>query len=105
MSPEMLRTTGDRICNLKKAFNIREGWTSADDWLPKRVFRDPIPSGPGQGVRMQEEELRVMIEAYYTARGWTPDGLIPAAKLAALGLEDMVRKETGIEGHAGSTGD
>jgi aldehyde:ferredoxin oxidoreductase len=105
MSPEMLRTTGDRICNLKKAFNIREGWTSADDWLPKRVFRDPIPSGPGQGVRMQEEELRVMIEAYYAARGWTPDGLIPAAKLAALGLEDMVRKDTGLEGQAGGTGD
>jgi aldehyde:ferredoxin oxidoreductase len=105
MSPEMLRTTGDRVCNLKKAFNIREGWTKADDWLPERVFRDPIPSGPGQGVRMKEEELRIMIQAYYAARGWTPDGFIPAAKLAALGLEDMVGKDTGPEGHVDGTGD
>lgn len=88
-SPEMLKLTGERICNLKKAFNIREGWTSADDWLPRRVLREAMPSGPGEGVHMTQEELQTMIADYYAARGWTPDGLIPEEKLVALGLVDI----------------
>lgn len=89
MAPEELERTGERICNLKKAFNIREGWTPADDWLPRRVLRDAMPSGPGQGVHMTEEELRTMIAGYYAARGWTSDGWIPREKLVELGLEDI----------------
>jgi len=89
MTPEELERTGERICNLKKAFNIREGWTPGDDWLPRRVLRDAMPSGPGRGVHMTEEELRTMIRSYYAARGWTPDGFIPWEKLVELGLEDI----------------
>jgi aldehyde:ferredoxin oxidoreductase len=33
-----------------------------------------------------------MIDGYYEARGWTPDGLIPPEKLAELGLEDLIEK-------------
>ena len=95
-SGEMLATAGERICNLKKAFNIREGWTAADDWLPERALRDPIPSGPGQGVHMRENELRAMIDGYYAARGWTADGLIPREKLAALDLKS-VAEDVGVE--------
>jgi aldehyde:ferredoxin oxidoreductase len=38
------------------------------------------------------EELRLMIDDYYEARGWTEDGLIPPEKLAELGLEDPTQK-------------
>jgi aldehyde:ferredoxin oxidoreductase len=96
MSPEELKLCGERICNLKKAFNIREGWTAADDWLPPRVLREAMPSGPGRGVHMLESELRAMIAGYYAARGWTADGLIPRDKLVALGLED-VAEDVGVE--------
>ncbi|HMQ54485.1 MAG TPA: aldehyde ferredoxin oxidoreductase family protein [Anaerolineae bacterium] len=89
ITPEFLAKAGERVCNLKKAFNIREGWTKGDDWLPKRVLKDAMPSGPGKGVHMTEAELRVMIDSYYAARGWTEDGLIPAEKLAALAMEDI----------------
>ena len=89
LSPEELTEVGERVCNLKKAFNIREGWTKADDWLPPRVLEDPIPSGPAQGSFITPAELRMMIDDYYDARGWTPDGLIPRSKLIALGLEDI----------------
>jgi aldehyde:ferredoxin oxidoreductase len=89
LAPEEFARTGTRICNLKKAFNIREGWQSADDWLPARALRDAMPSGPGKGVHMTEEELRVMIESYYDARGWTKDGFIPREKLEDLGLTDI----------------
>lgn len=99
LAPEDFARTGERICNLKKAFNIREGWQPSDDWLPARAMRDAMPSGPGEGVHMTDEELRIMIDSYYAARGWTEDGFIPADKLEALGLGDMTA-EVGVEAQA-----
>jgi aldehyde:ferredoxin oxidoreductase len=95
MTPEELREVGERACTLKKAFNIREGWTKADDWMPPRVLEDPLPSGPGKGTVLAPEELRMMIDDYYQARGWTSEGLIPKSKLIALGLEDIA-EEIGV---------
>jgi len=96
LSPEELAATGERVWNLKKAFNIREGWTRADDWMPDRVFDDPIPSGPSKGSHLTREELCMMISDYYGARGWTSEGLIPRSKLIALGLED-VANDVGVD--------
>lgn len=45
MTPDELEKTGERIWNLKKAFNIREGWTRKDDTLPPRIMKNPIPEG------------------------------------------------------------
>ena len=42
------------------------------------------------GVGLSLEELDYMIGSYYRARGWTGDGLIPASKLAELGLIELV---------------
>ena len=90
LTPEMLATAGSRICNLKKAFNISEGWTAADDRLPRRALADAVPAGPNrEPLVMQEAELRAMIGGYYAARGWTADGLIPKSQLIALGLGDL----------------
>jgi len=96
MTGAELEAVGERVWNLKKAFNIREGWTKADDWLPGRCLSDPMPSGPGKGVFVTPEELRLMIDDYYEARGWTPEGLIPKSKLIALGLEDIA-EEIGVD--------
>jgi aldehyde:ferredoxin oxidoreductase len=97
MSPAELMRCGERISNLKKAFNIREGWTRSQDWLPPRVFRDPIPHGPAQGHCLTEEELTIMIDDYYQARGWTDQGLIPREKLEELGLGDLWPSLEGVE--------
>jgi len=96
MTAEELKLVGERVWNLKKAFNIREGWTKEDDWLPGRVLEDPVPSGPAKGYVVTAEELRMEIDAYYEARGWTPDGLIPKSKLRQLGLDD-VAEAVGVE--------
>ncbi|MBC7263387.1 MAG: aldehyde ferredoxin oxidoreductase family protein [Chloroflexi bacterium] len=95
MTPDDLRTLGERVCNLKKAFNIREGWTKQDDWLPPRFTEEPIPDGPAKGHYVTPEELRLGIDDYYEARGWTKDGLIPKEKLIELGLEDIA-EEVGV---------
>jgi len=92
LTTEDLKQVGERVCNLKKYFNIREGWTKEADWLPERLLEDPLPDGGDQGTTLTPEELRLMIDDYYAARGWTEDGLIPAEKLAELGLEDLTQK-------------
>ena len=91
-----LEAVGERVCNLKKAYNIREGWTRADDILPPRVMQDPIPSGPGKGSFVTPEELALMVNSYYKARGWTHRGQIPRSKLISLGLND-VATDIGVE--------
>jgi len=89
MTPDELRLAMERAWNLKKAFNIREGWTKDDDWLPPRFVKDPLPAGGSKGAYVKPKDLRMMIQSYYEARGWTPEGLIPKEKLVALGLEDI----------------
>lgn len=91
-TPAEVKLVGERVNNLKKLFNIREGWRPEDDWLPPRVFRDPLPDGVAKGVVLTEEELRSMISGYYEARGWTEQGFITEAKLRQLGLEDVAAK-------------
>jgi aldehyde:ferredoxin oxidoreductase len=86
-----LRRVGERISNLKKLFNIREGWTRADDTLPARCLEEPLPDGPGAGQRLSREDLDLMIAGYYAARGWTEDGLVPDQKIADLDLSTLVR--------------
>ena len=90
MTEGELRLAGERINNLKKLFNIREGWSRSEDTLPRRVFDEKLPSGVVAGVGLTEEELDYMIQGYYKARGWTEDGLIPDSKLAELGLSNML---------------
>jgi aldehyde:ferredoxin oxidoreductase len=90
MTPDVLQQAGERINNLKKLFNIREGWTRADDTLPPRVLQEKLPSGVVAGVGLTRDELDYMIGGYYRARGWTEEGLIPASRLAELGLEELI---------------
>ena len=97
MTPADLKAAGERINNLKKLFNIREGWQYGDDWLPPRLFTDPITDGDGKGTVVTEEELKLMISDYYQARGWTARGLVPASKLRALELEDNVTPFKGLQ--------
>jgi aldehyde:ferredoxin oxidoreductase len=89
LTPEEFRRTGERITNLKKAFNIREGWRREDDTLPPRILTDALSDGAVQGVGLTRAELDLMIDGYYRARGWAPDGMIPEAKLQELGLGDL----------------
>ncbi len=86
---------GERAHTIKKAFNIREGWTRKDDHLPYRWMHEPMKEGASAGHVVSEEELEYMKDLYYKAKGWTKDGLIPKEKLIALGMED-VAEEIGV---------
>ncbi len=96
MSLDELKQAGERIHNLKKLFNIREGWSRRDDALPPRTLQEPLSTGVVAGVGLTQEELDYMIAGYYQARGWNDDGSVPDTKLAELGLLDLLPESSGV---------
>lgn len=66
-----LLACGERICNLERMFNLREGFCAADDDLPDFIKNRAVSTGPSRG---QVVELEPMLAEYYRARGWSPDG-------------------------------
>ena len=82
-----LEQTGERICNLERAFQVREGVDRSSDTLPHRVMHEPIPDGPHKGMYCPPEELEAMKDEYYTLRGWDDNGIPTAETLGRLGLD------------------
>ncbi len=74
---------GERINNLTRAFNVREGFTRKDDALPDRCLKEPHTSGPCKGLVVRLDE---MLDEYYSLSGWSPDGIPTREKLESLGL-------------------
>jgi len=72
-----LRETAQRIVAARKWYNIREGWTPAEDTLPARFFNQPLPDGVTRGAVLSKSRLSEMIQQYNVARGWTKDGYVP----------------------------
>ena len=85
-----LRATARRIVVAKRAFNVREGWTRADDDLPERLLSEPVQVASGREATLTRERLHDMIEAYYRARGLQPDGRPTDGQLADLRIEALV---------------
>lgn len=87
MDAAELERVGERIVNLERLFNVREGVRRRDDVLPWKVMHEPIPDGPSAGMHCPPEELDRMLDAYYALRGWGADGVPTPAHLRALGLD------------------
>jgi len=86
MTGEEMRLAGERMSNLARLYNIREGLTRKDDTLPPRIMKDPIPRGVAKGSYVHPEELDTLLDGYYEARGWTKEGVPTKAKIEELGL-------------------
>jgi len=85
------RKAGERVYNLARAFNVREGLTRADDTLPKRLLEEPLPEGPAEGHKV--EKLDQMLDAYYEFRGWDKKtGKPTTERLKELELDYVVDK-------------
>ncbi len=86
VTADELERAGERIVNLERLFNVREGVRRAQDVLPWRVMHEPIPDGPSAGMHCPPAELDAMLDDYYRLRGWDADGVPTPARLHALGL-------------------
>jgi aldehyde:ferredoxin oxidoreductase len=86
-----LNKVGERMFNLERAFNVREGFSREQDTLPKRILTEPLHTrkapGEGQIVSHQDEFL----DKYYRLRGWTKNGIPTEKKLKELGLDFAVK--------------
>ncbi|MEM0058611.1 MAG: aldehyde ferredoxin oxidoreductase family protein [Candidatus Bathyarchaeia archaeon] len=90
-TPEEMRLKGERINNLARVINVREGLSRKDDTLPWKVMNVPIPDeGPSKGAYVSKEELDLMLDDYYEVRGWTRDGVPTPEKLRQLGIDDLI---------------
>ncbi|MEM1856556.1 MAG: aldehyde ferredoxin oxidoreductase family protein [Thermoplasmata archaeon] len=92
MTLSELMVIGERTYNVARAFNVREGFSRKDDYLPERVLKDPIPKGVSKGSFVRKEELDSMLDEYYQARGWSMDGIPTKAKLHELELDDIANE-------------
>ncbi len=86
---EDMQKAGERIYNLEKAYNVREGWTKKDDYPPPRVMKDPILDGASKGSLVSEEEFDRMLSAYFEARRWNKNGIPTKQKLSELALNEV----------------
>ena len=103
-----LLTIGERVWNLERLFNIREGLTKKDDRLPyrfanvpmpnkvysakeKRALAPPVEVPPFGKIEKQPSagsisHVSEMLPDYYAKRGWSADGVPTSSKLKNLGL-------------------
>jgi len=77
-----VNATGERIYNLERYYNNLAGFREGSDTLPERFTKEPSTLAGSKG---HVSELSDMLAEYYAARGWE-NGVVPEAKLRALGI-------------------
>jgi len=84
MSPEEMVTQAHRGLTLARLFNLREGFTRADDALPRR-FAEALPKHSG----LTGEQLDKIVTEYYVEQGWDSQTGVPTADtIRELELEE-----------------
>jgi aldehyde:ferredoxin oxidoreductase len=81
-----LAITAQRIVMTKRLFNVREGWTREEDWLPERFLSEPVALDSGRQATLSAERLESMISSYYRGRGLELTGLPRTETLTELDL-------------------
>ncbi|MFZ7120210.1 MAG: aldehyde ferredoxin oxidoreductase family protein [Eubacteriaceae bacterium] len=89
---EELQKVSERIYNLERCFNVREGKDRKDDTLPSRFMNEPIPEGPSKGMVTTKKELDTMLDEYYQIRGWNTNGIPTKEKLDSLDLQEAAKE-------------
>ncbi len=88
--PAYLDQIGERIICLERSFNVREGFSRKDDTLPARMLTEPLKNaGPSTGQVVRK--LDTLLDEYYQAFGYTPQGIPSAERLRQLGLEWVIK--------------
>ncbi|MBW1836032.1 MAG: hypothetical protein JRI99_03565 [Deltaproteobacteria bacterium] len=86
---ELLKA-GERACNLRNAFNLREGASRETKFMPKRFTSERQKFGAEWREPLQEEYLNQLIDEYHDERGWNLDGTIREEKIKELGLDEYM---------------
>ncbi len=76
---EDLMLAGERIWNVERLYNVREGFGKEDDILPDRFFEEKV-----NGRVIDKEEFLKTLDEYYRMRGWDENGVPAEGKLERL---------------------
>ncbi len=85
-----LMKVGERVFNVEKAFNLREGMRRKDDTLSERFFVEKV--GPEGTTGINRAKFEAMLDEYYKARGWDREGFPTEEKLKELNLSDIAEQ-------------
>lgn len=77
----------ERIYTLERCFNMREGFTRADDTVPPRMYKEALSVGAAKGKILKVDEIESLLDSYYADRGWGKNGVPTKARLKELGLD------------------
>ncbi|WP_432665475.1 aldehyde ferredoxin oxidoreductase family protein [Wukongibacter baidiensis] len=80
MTPDEIMKVGERIWNLQKLFNLREGEVKEDSVYPERFYDEVLPEGPSRGKSLSREKVIETLEEYYDYRGWDKENGVPSSK-------------------------
>lgn len=83
-----LATIGERIWNVTRLFNVREGISREDDALPA-TLQEPLGAGPCAGAVVDRNDFDSMLDAYYRRRGWNKNGVPTTQTIDHLGLTEL----------------
>ena len=88
-----LMELGERSITMARMFNMREGLSSKDDYLPERLYEALEKGTPGE-KRITKEDFANALRLYYQAMGWDPESGVPTeGRLSFLGLGWLINKE------------
>jgi aldehyde:ferredoxin oxidoreductase len=87
---EQVLKVSERVRNVERMFDVRQGVLRKNDTLPNKIFNEPLKRGPFKGEVMDRKKFEQMKDEYYELRGWDKETGIPKQEtLVALGLEDL----------------
>ncbi len=86
-----MKEIGRRIYALERLFNIREGASRKDDYLPERFYVEPTPLGQeiNRDKVIEKEKYDMMLDEYYDFHGWDREGNPTPETLKKIGLENV----------------
>ncbi len=85
-----LMKLGEKISNIARLYNIKNGRTRNDDTLPQRFFKEKHLSGIFKDRYLSEEIFSKWLDMYYEVRGWDSNGVPTESKLKELGIKNFL---------------
>ncbi len=70
-----LRALADNIVTLSRVFNVKAGFTRADDYMPNRAYTEVLVHRNGQQMILDRAKYGRMLDEYYESRGWSREGV------------------------------
>ncbi|MEE8471821.1 MAG: aldehyde ferredoxin oxidoreductase C-terminal domain-containing protein, partial [Dehalococcoidia bacterium] len=86
VTSDELMETSERIWNMEKLFNVREGLDRRND-KPPYIFFEPIKEGARKGLRLEPDKWEKLLDEYYDLRGWDRNSIPTPETLKRLGLD------------------